>query len=116
MAFGPAVFAAVHHLHTKMLTSEFLYALSERTYIPLVGRVVKNIKNAYEALKLHMLDLVSLSRAWVAEGKLANMDAGLLRNLVEANVADQATEDTGAANSHKRLTDDELFSNTFCES
>ncbi|KAJ7918450.1 cytochrome P450 [Mycena leptocephala] len=113
MAFGPAVFAAVDHLHTKVLTPEFLYALSERTYIPLIGRVVKNTKNAYEALKLHMLDLVSLSRAWVVEGKLANMDAGLLRNLVEANMADQATEDTGAANSHKRLTDDELFSNTF---
>jgi hypothetical protein len=28
-------------------------------------------------------------------------------------MTDQATEDTGAANSHKRLTDDELFSNTF---
>ncbi|KAJ6557960.1 cytochrome P450 [Mycena capillaripes] len=111
MAFGPAVFAAVDHLFTKVLTPDWLYALSERTYIPLVGRYVRDTKNAYEALRLHMVDLVSLSRAWVVEGKASNMDAGLLRNLVEANMA--TDEEDSAANLHKSLTDDELLSNTF---
>ncbi|KAJ7665990.1 cytochrome P450 [Mycena polygramma] len=111
VAFGPAVFAALDHLFTKVLTPEWLYALSERVYIPFVGRIVGDTKNAYEALKLHILDLVSLSRAWVVEGKVSNMYAGLLRNLVEANMATQEEED--AANLHKGLTDDELLSNTF---
>ncbi|KAF7360202.1 Cytochrome P450 [Mycena venus] len=53
-----------------------------------------------------MLDLVSLSRAWVVGGKTSNMDAGLLRNLVEANMTQE--DDTN----HEKLTD-ELLSNTF---
>ncbi|KAJ7359620.1 cytochrome P450 [Mycena albidolilacea] len=112
MAFGPAVFATVDHLFPKALTPKWLSALSERVYIPVIGRIVRDTNHAYEALKLHMLELVSLSRAWVVEGKVSNMDAGLLRNLVEANMATQ--EDEGAAPApYKSLTDDELFSNTF---
>ncbi|KAJ7800400.1 cytochrome P450 [Mycena olivaceomarginata] len=112
MAFGPAVFAAVDHLFPKALTPKWLSALSERVYIPVIGRIVRDTNHAYEALKLHMVELVSLSRAWVVEGKVSNMDAGLLRNLVEANMATQ--EDEGAAPApYKSLTDDELFSNTF---
>jgi hypothetical protein len=81
-------------------------------YIPVIGRIVRDTNHAYEALKLHMVELVSLSRAWVVKGKVSNMDAGLLRNLVEANMATQ--EDEGAAPApYKSLTDDELFSNTF---
>ncbi|KAF7360194.1 Cytochrome P450 [Mycena venus] len=110
MPFGPAVFAAVDHLFTKVLTPEWLYALCERTYIPIIGRIVRDTKYAYEALRLHMLDLVSLSRAWVVEGKVAKMDAGLLRNLVEANMATQNDEDAATA---EGLTDDELLSNMF---
>ncbi|KAJ7108701.1 cytochrome P450 [Mycena epipterygia] len=110
MAFRPAVFSAFEHLFTKVLTPEWLYALSERIYIPFIGPIVKDTKDAYEAMKLHMLDLVSLSRAWVVEGKVSNMDAGLLRNLVEANMTQ---EDEDSVHSHKSLTDDELLSNSF---
>ncbi|KAJ7820990.1 cytochrome P450 [Mycena olivaceomarginata] len=109
MAFGPAVFAAVEYLFPKALTPKWLSALSERMYIPVIGRMVRDANHAYEALKLHMGELVSLSRAWVVEGKVSNMDAALLRNLVEANMEDE----DAAANSYKNLTDDELFSNTF---
>jgi hypothetical protein len=54
-----------------------------------------------------MVELVSLSRAWVVGGKTSKMDAGLLRNLVEANM----TQDDDVH--HKKLTDDELLSNIF---
>jgi hypothetical protein len=118
MAFGPAIFAVVEHLFTKVLTPEWLYTLSERVYIPVIGRIVRDTNHAYEALKLHMLELVSLSRAWVVDGRVSNMDAGLLRNLVEANMAAQEDEDAPDAttNSYKSLTDDELLSNTFVRS
>ncbi|KAK7044834.1 cytochrome P450 [Favolaschia claudopus] len=115
MAFGPAVFAAVDHLHTKVLTPGWLYTLSERFDIPVVGRVVRDTVYAYEALQRHIMELVSLSRAWVVEGKVASMDAGLLRNLVEANMALQDDEDApkGSPNAFKSLTEDELLSNSF---
>ncbi|KAJ7461725.1 cytochrome P450 [Mycena galericulata] len=114
MAFRTAVFSVVHHLFTAVLTPEWLYALSERVYIPYIGSLVRDTNAAYAALKMHMLDLISLSRAWVVEGKVSNMEAGLLRNLVEANMSMQ-DEDVGdgAAHSHKSLTEDELLSNTF---
>ncbi|KAJ7185802.1 cytochrome P450 [Mycena filopes] len=112
MAFRPAVVSAVHHLFTKVLTPDWLYTLAERVNIPSIGPIVKDTKHAYEALKLHMLDLISLARAWVVEGKIeSNMDAALLRNLVEANMATQ--EDDDSTRLHKGLTDDELLSNTF---
>ncbi|KAJ7247919.1 cytochrome P450, partial [Mycena haematopus] len=112
IAFGPAVFAAAHHLYIKVLTPEWLYALAERIYIPVIGRIVRDTNHAYEALRLHILDLVSLSRAWVIAGKVSDMDTGLLRNLVEANMA--TPEDEGVTeHSYKSLTDDELLSNTF---
>ncbi|KAJ7359619.1 cytochrome P450, partial [Mycena albidolilacea] len=115
MAFGPAIFAVVEHLFTKVLMPEWLYTLSERVYIPVIGRIVRDTNHAYEALKLHMLELVSMSRAWVVDGRISNMDAGLLRNLVEANMTAQEDEDApnAATNSFKSLTDDELLSNTF---
>ncbi|KAJ6582915.1 cytochrome P450 [Mycena vulgaris] len=111
MAFRPAVTSALEHLFTRVLTPEWLYALSEGMYLPFIGPIVKDTKNVYEALKLHMLDLVSLSRAWVVEGKVSNMDAALLRNLVEANMTMQ--DDEGGPHVHKTLTDDELLSNTW---
>ncbi|KAK0458736.1 cytochrome P450 [Desarmillaria tabescens] len=63
-------------------------------------------RDSFEALKFHMLDVISLARAWVASGKAADMDAALLRNMVEANMSEEADLN------YKRLTDDELLSNT----
>jgi len=52
-----------------------------------------------------MLDIVGSARDWVAGGKATPMDAGLLRNLVEANMSNEE--------GHRHLSDDELLSNTF---
>jgi len=52
-----------------------------------------------------MLDVVRLARGWIAGGKATPMDAGLLRNLVEANMSNEEGK--------RHLTDDEFLSNTF---
>jgi len=54
---------------------------------------------------MHMLDVVGSARDWIAGGKATPMNAGLLRNLVEANM----TNEEG----NRHLSDDELLSNTF---
>ena len=52
-----------------------------------------------------MLDVIGLARDWIAGGKETSMDAGLLRNLVEANMSNEEGK--------KHLSDDELLSDTF---
>ena len=52
-----------------------------------------------------MLDVIGLARDWIAGGKAAPMDAGLLRNLVEANMSNEE--------GNRHLSDDELLSDTF---
>lgn len=69
--------------------------------------MLNNTRECFEALRLHMVEIVSQARAWIAGGKTTVMDAALLRNLVEANMM----EDGDARDRH--LTDDELLSDTF---
>ncbi|KAJ7118625.1 cytochrome P450 [Mycena crocata] len=107
VAFRAAVSTALEHLFVKALTPAWLIALSERVKLPFIGPLLTNTNASFEALRLHMVDLVSLSRAWVVGGKVSNMDAGLLRNLVEANMTQ--ADDVH----HKKLTDEELLSNIF---
>ncbi|KAF7326020.1 F-box domain-containing protein [Mycena kentingensis (nom. inval.)] len=111
LGFRQAVFEAVRHLQTKVLTPGWLYALSERVYVPLVGRVVRDTQAAYDALRVHMLELVGLARAWVVDGKKidSGAEAGLLRNLVEANMDVPEGGDLG----QRALTEDELLSDMF---
>lgn len=108
MSFGPAVISAVQHLVPKVLTPHWLVKLAQYVRIPFVGSVLKETQDSFEALRFHMLDMILLAREWVSGGKTSLMDAALLRNLVEANVANQEEDKNG-----KRLTDDELLSNTF---
>ncbi|KAJ7204838.1 cytochrome P450 [Mycena pura] len=112
--------ATITNLHNKVLIPSWLYALCARVRIPVVGRIVRETQAAYDALRAHMLELVALSRAWVVAGKVTgDMDAVLLRNLVEANMAvlDSEEADSTQAQAHAReimsLTEDELFSNMF---
>ncbi|KAJ6570505.1 cytochrome P450 [Mycena vulgaris] len=107
VTFRTAVSTAVSHLFTRALTPQWMYTLSARVHIPFIGPLVAETKASFDALRLHMLDLISLSRAWVVGGKLSNMDAGLLRNLVAANMTQP--DDIHS----KKLTDDELLSNIF---
>ncbi|KAJ7668045.1 cytochrome P450 [Mycena rosella] len=107
LAFRAAVTTTISHLLTRALTPNWIYALSARVRLPLIGPILAETRESFDALRLHMLDLISLSRAWVVGGKVSNMDTGLLRSLVEANMTE--------ANDvhHKRLTDEELLSDVF---
>jgi hypothetical protein len=109
MGFGAAVESTIKHLLTKALAPEWLYALSARVELPLIGPALTETRKSFEAVKMHMMDLISLSRAWVVGGKASNMDAALLRNLVEANM--MQAEDDG--HNSKMLTDAELESDVF---
>lgn len=110
LAFRPAVTSTLKHLFTKVLTPTWIYNLSDRIYIPLITPTLNETRECFEDLRLHMLDVISLARAWVAGGKTTSMDAGLLRNLVEANMSN----DDPTNNRH--LTDEELLSDTFVSS
>ncbi|KAJ7031965.1 cytochrome P450 [Mycena alexandri] len=107
LAFRTAVSTALDHIFVKALTPKWVQTLASRVRLPYLGPVLDTTRESYEALRLHMLDLVSLSRAWVVGGKVDNMEAGLLRNLVEANMT-QADD-----LHHKKLTDAEVLSNIF---
>ncbi|KAK0203616.1 cytochrome P450 [Desarmillaria ectypa] len=109
IAFRPAVTSAVSHLIPKVLIPDFIYAFFDWLYLPLISPALKETRESFEALKFHMLDVISLARAWVASGKAADMDAALLRNLVEANMFEEVDFN------YKRLTDDELLSNTMVD-
>ncbi|TFK34437.1 cytochrome P450 [Crucibulum laeve] len=107
IAFRPAVTSAVGNIITRALTPGWIYNMSEKIHIPVVTPILKETKQSFEALGLHMLDVVSQARAWIAGGKTTQMDAALLRNLVEANMAQEVDSD------QRRLTDEELLSDTF---
>ncbi|KAF7360213.1 Cytochrome P450 [Mycena venus] len=107
LAFRAAVSIALEHLFFRALTPKWIHALSIRVRLPFLGHALAETRESFEALRLHMVELVSLSRAWVVGGKVSNMDAGLLRNLVEANMTQE--DDVH----HKKLTDDELLSDIF---
>ncbi|KAF7296923.1 F-box domain-containing protein [Mycena indigotica] len=112
LAFRQAVSSAVDHLHAKVLTPDWFYALSGRVYVPLVGNVARDTRIAFEAVRVHMQELVGLARAWVIEGKVGNNnEAALLRNLVEANMNAPETDDGEMGT--KTLAEDELLSNTW---
>ncbi|KAJ8693930.1 hypothetical protein PTI98_008872 [Pleurotus ostreatus] len=109
MAFQPAVASAIHHTIVKILTPDFLYSLCSKINIPFISPVLRETTASFEALRMHMLEVVSSARAWILDNKGGpkdgKMDAALLRNLVEANLAE--------GSDYRGLTDDELLSNTF---
>ncbi|GLB42347.1 putative cytochrome p450 [Lyophyllum shimeji] len=107
LAFRPAVTSAVHHVITKAITPTWLYNLSDRVYIPFITPILNEARLSFDALALHMHEVIAMARAWIAGGKTTAMDAALLRNLVEANMNDD-DHDRG-----KHLTDDEVLSDTF---
>lgn len=111
LAFRVAVITAMDSLIAKVLTPEWAYyAFSpRRVRIPYLSAVLAETRESFDALRLHMLDLISQARGWVAGGKATSMDAALLRNLVEANM----DQEDGDVVGQRRLTDEEVLSNTF---
>jgi hypothetical protein len=110
LAFKPAIIATLRLLLLKSLTPTWVYGLSGYVYMPYITPVLEETSNSFEALRAHMLELISLARAWVADGKTTSMDAALLCNLVEANMSHDETLDG------RHLSDDELLSDTFVSS
>jgi hypothetical protein len=107
ISYGSAVLAAMDNLIPQVLIPHWLAALVKHVHIPYVGPFVNETRESFETLRHHMYDLITATRTWASGDKTAAMDAALVRNLVEANLA-QEDDDL-----QKRLTDEELLSNTF---
>jgi hypothetical protein len=104
LAFKPAIIATLRLLLLKSLTPTWVYGLSGHVYMPYITPVLDKTSNSFEALRAHMLELISLSRAWVADGKTTSMDAALLCNLVEANMSQQLGTMTSPVNGREGNT------------
>ncbi|KAF8235020.1 cytochrome P450 [Tricholoma matsutake] len=107
LAFKPAITTALRLLLLKALTPSWLYDLSGYIHLPYVTPILNKTSTSFEAVRDHMLEVISLARAWISDGKITSMDAGLLRNLVEANISHDVVLDKG------QLSDEELLSDTF---
>lgn len=103
-AFRPAVTSAMDRLFAHMVTPRWLGRAATSVDVPVLSAALRETKDDFDILHGHMVELMSLARAWVAGGKSGQMDAALLRTLVEANMAE---------GSGKGLSDDELMSNIF---
>jgi hypothetical protein len=108
MAFKPAITTALRLLLLKALTPTWVYGLSGYIHLPYITPILDKTSSSFEAVGGHMLEIISLARAWIADGKTTSLDAGLLRNLVEANMSHDVALDKG-----RHLSDDELMSDTF---
>ncbi|KIK60270.1 hypothetical protein GYMLUDRAFT_168213, partial [Collybiopsis luxurians FD-317 M1] len=106
--FRQAVTSAVNNLVTKILTPPWMLVVTKYIPVPYVSKLFKETQGSFEALRLHMLNIISSSRAWVSGGNTLSMDATLLTNLVHANMAQEIDP-----LQKKCLTNEELLSNTF---
>ena len=93
---------------TKILISDRILDLSNKVYVPFISPHLAETRESFNSLRMHMLDVIGLARDWIAGGKVTSMDAGLLRNLVEANMSNE--------DGKRHLSDDELLSNTYVRS
>ncbi|KAK7045464.1 hypothetical protein VNI00_007717 [Paramarasmius palmivorus] len=105
LPFEEALSASASLLIPRSITPTWLIDIAERVHVPKVGPKLTMIRKGFNDIKFHMLDLVALARTWMeSDNKDRTLDAALLRNLVEANSAEEGS---------KRLTDGELLSNAF---
>ena len=106
-SYATAVLAAIDNLVPQVLIPRWLYKLAKQVHIPYLGPFVNETQESFDTLRHHIHELINVNRAWATGDKAAATDAALIRNLVEANLAQ---EDDAL---QKRLTDEELISNTF---
>ncbi|KAL0572021.1 hypothetical protein V5O48_009942 [Marasmius crinis-equi] len=101
MPFEESLSAAASNLIPRSITPGWMIDIAEK-----VGyRKLTVIRQSFNDIKYHMLELVELARSWLGGDKKDKaLDAALLRNLVEAN-----SEEVGS----KRLNDGQLLSNAF---
>ena len=106
LTFRPAISIALRLLLLKALTPTWVYDLSGYIHLPFITPILDKTTASFEAVRGHMLETISLARAWIADGRTTPMDAGLLRNLVEANMFNAGVVD-------RYLSDDDIMSDTF---
>ena len=93
------------HLIPKFLIPDWIIDLSDKVYVPFISPYLAETRESFDSLGMHMLDIIGLARDWIAGGQETPMDAGLLRNLVEANMSNEE--------GRRHLSDDELLADTF---
>ncbi len=101
MPFHVALGTTLEKIFVKVLIPTFVYHLP--FHVPWLSDQAKVTKAAFDALKVHMSDLVLSARTGGSD------EENLLRRLVLANDAAQEAEGSKKGT----LTDDELFSNIF---
>jgi hypothetical protein len=107
LAFKPAITTVLELLLLKAITPTWIHDLSAHIYLPFITPILDKMSTSFEAVRSHMVEIISVARTWIADGKTASLDAGLLRNLVEANMSHDVVSNKG------KLSDDELMSDTF---
>ncbi|KAJ6614623.1 cytochrome P450 [Mycena sp. CBHHK59/15] len=106
-AFRHAVTSATEHIHAKVLTPDWMYHFPNAC-ISLHRAHFERHEGGLRCFEgPHVGSNITIPRLGVG-GKVSNMDAGLLRNLVEANMMQEDD-----MHSTKSLTDDELLSTPF---
>jgi hypothetical protein len=106
LSFQAALQGALDALLFRNLSYYPLMRLIFRLPIPSLQRKLHQMTEAYDELKLYMLEMISSARSSFAGGPpTGTVDAALLRNLVEANSKQEGE--------HKSLTDDELVADVF---
>jgi hypothetical protein len=80
-AFKDAISTALHLIVLKTFTPTWVYRLSGYIHLPFLTPVLDETSRSFEALRGHMLEVISLARAWIADGKSTSQDAALLCNL-----------------------------------
>ena len=106
ISYAAAVLAAIDNSVPQVLIPRWLFKLAKQIHIPYLGPFVNETQESFDTLRHHIHELINV-RAWATGDKGVATDAALIRNLVEANLAQ---EDDAL---QKRLTDEELISNTF---
>ena len=110
VSFEEAVVSSLNLLVYRAVVPDWVYTFCKRFHIPILSTTLNHVKDTFDVLQAHLMELISLSRAWVAEGKQSNQsEAALLRNLVEANMDIELDDNKDA----RQLTDGELLSDIF---
>jgi hypothetical protein len=109
MSMPSALHIIADGLFIRFAIPKWLRNLSQKIHIPFISTYMGKINMAIDELKLHFLELVSSAREWVVgDDKTSNIDAALVRNLVEASMAQDGDS--------RRLTEGELLSDIFVRS
>ncbi|KAF8650924.1 hypothetical protein AX16_005022 [Volvariella volvacea WC 439] len=104
LSFREAVTGSVRSLPVLAMAPEWLYPVARAVRIPFFSPLLQGATDCFDGMRLHMLELISVARTWVAGGRTSQLDAALLANLVEANMAQEG---------NKTLSDEELLSDVF---